>query len=631
MNIEVPMDWRVAVEKIKPPGPSYADNIPDEMPEFENYQNILDNDTTLKYIDIKRDKTEKMIESAEYLIDKIKECKEQLQLAEDKRKVISANAELIHGECDSQLAAEQRLDIFVRSIDSILHYFDDLEKITVDFKSPIFSVLSPDFQNNLKIIENGIRFFEVNPKFKDSRNYYLKYQSNQQKVTDLIKDFMSTTFNRISYLILLNKRDEAQYKNDIYVKFITDTNRIRRLYTMCEKTPNFLDILSIYKDTRIKLLTPILSVPICEISNLRSRAMEILNYCLKEHELCKNFFNFDAHPSYGKCFADLVSNIGQLFYQSCISTLLRVTDVKELSNACIVLSGQMLQDEISRTPIGSEKLRKYFSTLLSDAQERLLFRVELSSQEATSDPQNASLKTIDLLSLLYYALPPETFGEVACQLLTNCLQTIINESKKFKEDPIESDAYLLGHLLILRDQLGNFDSKFVGTTQSIDFEPVTEYLSRLLRFDSTAYQLKGEKGLLYSVANLTRVVSSTIDARKDLESQTSLTFKSLTSNATQMLVQPLVNLIARKGKEKSQILSAIEGVKTIVSEHFKTSIASKITAHIEKKDHLQAVLEILKAELIKVLNEFIQFVGEVDEETKLQLDSLVKLFNDLSL
>ena len=111
MNIEVPMDWRVAVEKIKPPGPSYADNIPDEMPEFENYQNILDNDTTLKYIDIKRDKTEKMIESAEYLIDKIKECKEQLQLAEDKRKVISANAELIHGECDSQLAAEQRLSL----------------------------------------------------------------------------------------------------------------------------------------------------------------------------------------------------------------------------------------------------------------------------------------------------------------------------------------------------------------------------------------------------------------------------------------------------------------------------------------------------------------------------------------
>lgn len=630
MNTEIPIEWRVAVGEVPAYVRPFPDGIPDESPKENSYQEILENDNSLQNVPIKLDKTEKLLETANYLKQQIIECKSQLQLAEEKRMVIVACAELIHGECDSQLAAEQQLDIFVRSIDSILHYFDDLEKITIDFKSPIYSVLSPDFSTNLKIIEDGLRFFEVNPRFKESRNYYVRYQSMQTKITDLIKDYIGSTFNRISTLIMLNKKYDEQYKNDIYVKFIRDSNRIMRLYKMCEKTPLFADILSIYSDTRIKLLTPILSMPICDITDIRPRASTILSFCYKEYDLCQNFFKIDDHPAYGRCFSNLVSSIGLLFYQSCVSTLLKTNDVKQLCNACIVLRGDVLQEEISRVPVAAEKLRKHFSTLLSDAQERLLFRIELSTQEITNDAQEASTRTIDALSMLYYALPPETFGEVACQLLTACLQTIITESKKFKDDPIESDSYLLGHLLILGDQLSHFDTQIVGTTQTIDFEPVTEYLSRLLRFDSTAYQLKGERGLLYSVANMTRVVSSTVDARKNLESQTSLTFKSLTSNATQMLVQPLVNLIARQGKEKKQILSAVEGVKTIVGEHFKNGISAKVTLHIKNKDHLNAVLEVLKTELLKVLNEFIKSVGEVDEETKSQLDSLLAMFNELS-
>ena len=247
---QIPPEWQAAVMELKPFERSFPENLPEEIifPKEETFEYILDNDPSIKSIPVELDKTEKMLEAAKHLKEQINSCKVQLQKAEEKRTAIAASAELIHGECDSQLSSEQHLDIFVKSIDSILPYFDNLEKISIDFKSPIFTVLSPDFSTTLKNIENGIRFFDVNNRFKDSRSYLLRYQSLQAKITEMVKEYITTTLRTMSkFLLSSNKAIDDQYKNDIYIKFKSMPSRIMNLYKMCEKTQVFPDLLNLYK------------------------------------------------------------------------------------------------------------------------------------------------------------------------------------------------------------------------------------------------------------------------------------------------------------------------------------------------------------------------------------------------
>ena len=175
----------------------------------------------------------------------------------------------------------------------------------------------------------------------------------------------------------------------------------------------------------------------------------------------------------------------------------------------------------------------------------------------------------------------------------------------------------------------NFDCQIIGTTHEIDFEPLSEFLWRLLKFDPSIYKLSGERGLFSSLSGLSRVVSSTFDVRKELESATSLCFKSLTSYSTQLLLQPLVNLKLRHGKEKEQILASLEGVNLAIDEHFKECIGDKLENGIANKAQKDAVYEALRSHLKQVISNCVLSFGEIDEETKAQINKLIERINSL--
>jgi hypothetical protein len=330
----------------------------------------------------------------------------------------------------------------------------------------------------------------------------------------------------------------------------------------------------------------------------------------KEHELAKEFFNFQGHPVYTRCFSDLVNDIGQTFYDSCCPLFLKTIDVKHLCDACVVLKGDVMQEEIGRLPVAPEKLRSHFLRLLGSVQERLLFRVEVLSKEICG----SSERTIEMISLLYYALPDDSFGEVGCTLLTGCLESLQASAKQYSR--IDRDVFLLSHYLILRDRMRNLNGQIVGTTQALDFEPLTEFLWRLVRFDRTAYQLGGGRGIVRSLAGISRVVSASIDGKKQLESATSLSFQSLTSYATQLLAQPLLNLRARQSKEKAQILAAIEGVQAALADHFQSDVGAPVRKFITNEAHIAAVIDVLQGHLAHVVDDCVKAFEPLDPESE---------------
>jgi hypothetical protein len=253
-----------------------------------------------------------------------------------------------------------------------------------------------------------------------------------------------------------------------------------------------------------------------------------------------------------------------------------------------------------------------------------MFRVEVLSSEISASTD----RTIETISLLYSALPSESFGEIGYTLLTGCIEALQGSAKHLPR--VERDVYLLSHFLLLRESVRNLNGQIVGTTQIVDFEPLTEFLWRLLSFDRTLYQLSGERGLVKSLSGLSRVISNQIDGKKQLESETSLAFQSLTAYTTQLLAQPLLNLRARQAKEKPQVLAALEGVEAALQDHFQAELGTVVKKYVANDAQRAAVLDVLHGHLVHVIQECMQAFQPMDAETETAFASLKEKITGLS-
>jgi hypothetical protein len=126
----------------------------------------------------------------------------------------------------------------------------------------------------------------MNQSFRDSRAFLLRYQSLQSKAVEIIKSHITTTLSSAAQrLNLASRRCEEDYESNIYVKYMSVAPGTKRLFQLSEKTPAFGDILSLYRQSRLNLLTPILSSPQLTVPDLRSKATVVFTVVRKEYEL----------------------------------------------------------------------------------------------------------------------------------------------------------------------------------------------------------------------------------------------------------------------------------------------------------------------------------------------------------
>jgi hypothetical protein len=85
--------------------------------------------------------------------------------------------------------------------------------MTVDLMSQLFTVLSLGFASNLAKIEQGIQFFEMNQSFRDSRVFFLRYQSLQSKALEIIKSHITATLSSTAQRLTLRIGDLKTIRN----------------------------------------------------------------------------------------------------------------------------------------------------------------------------------------------------------------------------------------------------------------------------------------------------------------------------------------------------------------------------------------------------------------------------------
>lgn len=575
---DIPPEWRMQTESIIIPNKSLPSCSLQSLSVPMNLTDAIQDD--ISSIQTTNSMTESLLIFSKELISQMKKCASLLESAEQKRREILSSAELLNGICNSQITDEQRLSVFVKGIDKFLVYYDNLERIYIDFKSPGFTVLSPDFSSDVRKITEGIKFFESNSQFKESKLYRLRYVSLQNKAIELVSEYVKTNFERA---IALSKN------TDPYQKFQSIAPSIKRLFYLIEGMPRFFDALNVYRKIRFDMIKPLI-----QYKSIEETVFFVIELIKNEQNLASQFFNFE-NEVYLMSFSALVGDVMDYLSMFYAHELYNTTDIVQLCQNCKTFKNERISKDLAQVKYVSKEIERRLIALFVSTQERIISIVSSIDDEiAKSD------ETVRYIILLYNVLSRDQFCEPAYLLVLATIKNIEEKGRLLNaKSEIERDSYLLGQYFTLKAEIDSIGKELDG--DAIEFW-------NLLRPKSGNH----------------------LALMLQLESAISHRYQSLGSEISQFLLNPLFNLKARKTFGKQQILSAIEGVSIAINTLFNDEIVPDFCKFIHEDDEKDALMKEIKEQLMIALGDCISSFPDIDEESMKEFSNIRQKIQDLS-
>ena len=496
-------------------------------------------------------------------------CVEAIEGAESKRREISASAELLHGICDSHILSEQNLSVFVKSIDKILCYFDNFDRISLDFRSPMFTVLSPDFPLNVRKILKGIEFFEQNTAFKESRIMASKYRLLQKKSCELLKIHIEKS---LATAVVTSK------SNDLYSKFKLIAGPTKRLFALMDESTEFLDLINVYRSARVSVMKHRIAQVPKELPRFQDDLREFCDLVRKEYELSESFFSYDRSAQYMACFNCMVDDMAEVFCLSVSNLVYQTCDTQVLCQFV-----QPSNYDIPPETLGAEVIKYRLEKLAKTGQERLIFRLQLSYKEIAG-----SEDFIAFIHSLHTALPEKLCNECLCGLILEYMN--MSKDRASELEGLSGSAFLLSRLLSLKREIDTYKGELVGVQKS--------------------------GWSFFGIGSEVR-----IDLRRQVSSDILLAFQSIGSHATQFLMHPILNLKARGLSGLIQVRSAVEGGIVSIDTFYASDVSAKLKEYLSEDDY-QTVLNSLKEQMILALGDCVASLGALPDEAMKLIDNL---------
>lgn len=148
-------------------------------------------------------------------------------------------------------------------------------------------------------------------------------------------------------------------------------------------------------------------------------------------------------------------------------------------------------------------------------------------------------KAISLLSQINQLVNSTTFDDLAHRVVHECLvslQAAHALAVTRLGSRIEADLFLIKHLLILRNQILEFDIEYVPTDVHIDFSGISEVIS-LVRKEGVS--LNRQRLLNLAKISVPKVVNNMFDAKEELYAQLRNSIHSFTEESVKLIVAPI--------------------------------------------------------------------------------------------
>eukprot|EP00994_Dinema_validum_P001780 NODE_136_length_2400_cov_83.625266_g94_i0.p1 GENE.NODE_136_length_2400_cov_83.625266_g94_i0~~NODE_136_length_2400_cov_83.625266_g94_i0.p1 ORF type:complete len:718 (-),score=136.80 NODE_136_length_2400_cov_83.625266_g94_i0:155-2308(-) len=339
------------------------------------------------------------------------------------------------------------------------------------------------------------------------------------------------------------------------------------------------DILTTYYECRVQILHPILAHylqycwadPDVPLQNLVTQGIPyLLSISVDE---CALFHSFFALELLGTHLKSMIEGVGLVVYEKFRALVLKQDDIQELSIVIDTLRNSLLLGKLQSAGEGGTMLSGVLHKMIQDTQERFIFRCSMYIKDVIAhyrytyqdclpflrlpDTQVQCLvkgnnfptlaNTLFLLGTLSTAVERGVFEGLAQEVVRICTDALIRtadlivaSSKLSKERPefpvLESQLFLIRHLLTLREQITPFDIHFQMVERWLDVSGL------------------GRKQL--------SIQSTTRDAKKDLESHLRTACEQFIAGASEHTLSTLKSLLGNVTEDtpNDEALASLRGV-----------------------------------------------------------------------
>ncbi|KAF3926407.1 hypothetical protein AA313_de0204896 [Arthrobotrys entomopaga] len=429
----------------------------------------------------------------------------------------------------------------------------------------------------LSKLDYCLEYVAAHPTFKDAEFYQSRYRQLLTRALTLIKVHFTGQLRDlstdISKRIPAKGVNDTTQSALLYAKFRVGAAQLRELSDEIEKRCGHEDF---YFSVRHRLLFPIVTKAMKDMSSskdlvgfARVSISYIRNICLDEYELFYGYFSSGEQQLY-----DYLESLSEPLYDYLRPRIMHETQLVKLCELCSLLQERYMRDgddvEMESYDHSQLDFGRLVQSPLQDAQARIIFRAQnvirddienftpkpedldypernkvnqtpLRSPRLTRsvamDPaspmegDNTSpfdtdavfqgwypslRKSIWLLSRIYRLVNSSVFDDLAHQVVHVCIASLVNAAELIRKqkNEIDSQLFLLKHLLILKEQIVAFDIEYVRPEVEFDFSTVTE----------TFWDIR-ETGSLFNPNNLMKlmqkglpkVVENMMDAKVELD------------------------------------------------------------------------------------------------------------------
>ncbi|KAF2070398.1 hypothetical protein CYY_008284 [Polysphondylium violaceum] len=323
-------------------------------------------------------------------------------------------------------------------------------------------------------------------------------------------------------------------------------------------------------------------------------------------------------------FGDLLDEYSQLLYDTIRPIYIHVHNFETLCNLAHLIRHELIDDLQENSLRYCNGFKNTIQRMLADIQERLIFVIEtyirdeiksyvpkpqdldypnklkslvstptstpdITSPAITSIPSSPSMsmssathktiyytwyptleKSLTCLSKLYLVLETKIFEGLAQEVVEACSFTLVQASRIIsqKNEPniiIDSQLFLIKHLLTLREQIAPFDINFVVIEKIVDFPNLKHSLSTLYNVGSLL-SLSANNPILTLLSP--RVTNTSIDSKKDLEKELKQTIESFILSTANSTIDQLLSLLTKISVFLNQCIQNQTDPKTLPQQAF---------------------------------------------------------------
>lgn len=458
---------------------------------------------------------------------------------------------------------------------------------------PSFITLLDQLDEGLKYVQVHVKFKNIEIYQQRFRHCMTRALSLiQVYIQNVLKDLENEAYansQKVTNLAALNIFLFSKFEAESSTIFKLTQEIARRGETHEEYEELLLDVMRDYFAIRSKLLFPQINKNFEESSKDQSGIVQFTrsnlsfykDLCQQEYKLFYMFFSTGENA-----VIDWLQELCSTLYDTVRQRVIRETDINLLCELTSLLL-EYKEDDDSDSIILSDNGRAQdeedidffalFSPILKDTQQRLIFQIiafidteivrhvpkeqdlyglshrrgkKKNDSNATTELQGSKdydtealfkdwyppmKKAVLLLSQIYQLVSSTVFDDLAHRIVHECLGSLQNAHTLAvtRIGKLEADLFLIKHLLLLRQQIQEFDIEYVPAEVQFDFSGLAEVFDVVRR---EGVSLSTSNLLNLAKLSVPKVVNNMVDAKEELYAKLRNAVHEVTEEAVKAIV-----------------------------------------------------------------------------------------------